>query len=101
MSGPPPLSHKIDCDLYTKGVGPETGVAPSAIAYDEGWTTPDELDAAGFGGVINLAGAPIGDARWTESRKKLLRDSRVHTTARLVECLFQHAGIHFVRMYVQ
>jgi uncharacterized protein (TIGR01777 family) len=48
-------------------------------------TRLDELDAAEFDGVINLAGAPIGDARWTESRKKLLLDSRVHTTARLVE----------------
>jgi len=48
-------------------------------------TRLDALDAAGFGGVINLAGAPIGDARWTESRKKLLLESRVHTTARLVE----------------
>ena len=48
-------------------------------------TRLDGLDAAGFGGVINLAGAPIGDARWTESRKKLLLDSRVQTTARLVE----------------
>jgi len=48
-------------------------------------TRLDELDAADFDGVINLAGAPIGDARWTESRKKLLLDSRVQTTARLVE----------------
>ncbi|MDQ1309695.1 MAG: hypothetical protein QG601_964, partial [Pseudomonadota bacterium] len=46
-------------------------------------TRLDELNAADFGGVINLAGAPIGDARWTASRKKLLLDSRVHTTARL------------------
>ena len=36
-----------------------------------------DLDAAGFDAVINLAGAPIGDARWTESRRKLLLDSRV------------------------
>jgi hypothetical protein len=35
--------------------------------------------------VINLAGAPIGDARWTESRKRLLLESRVGTTARVVE----------------
>jgi len=48
-------------------------------------TRLDELDAADFGGVINLAGAPIGDARWTERRKKLMLDSRVPTTARLVE----------------
>jgi hypothetical protein len=48
-------------------------------------TRLDELDASGFGAVINLAGAPIGDARWTDERKKLLLESRVGTTARLVE----------------
>ena len=48
-------------------------------------TRLDGLDASDFGGVVNLAGAPIGDGRWTESRKKLLLDSRVDTTARLVE----------------
>jgi uncharacterized protein (TIGR01777 family) len=48
-------------------------------------TRLDGLDASEFGGVVNLAGAPIGDARWTESRKKLLLDSRVNTTVRLVE----------------
>ncbi len=47
-------------------------------------TRLDDLDASSFGGVVNLAGAPIGDARWTESRKKLLLDSRVNTTERLV-----------------
>jgi hypothetical protein len=45
----------------------------------------DTLDAGDFGAVINLAGAPIGDARWTESRKRLLLESRVGTTARVVE----------------
>jgi len=48
-------------------------------------TRLEELDAAEFDGVVNLAGAPIGDARWTESRKKLLLESRVNTTSRLVE----------------
>jgi len=44
----------------------------------------DDLDAGEFDAVVNLAGAPIGDSRWTESRKKLLLDSRVDTTASLV-----------------
>jgi hypothetical protein len=48
-------------------------------------TQLDVLHANDFGAVINLAGAPIGDARWTESRKRLLLDSRVGTTARVVE----------------
>jgi uncharacterized protein len=48
-------------------------------------TRLDDLTPGEFGAVINLAGAPIGDARWTEQRKKLLLDSRVSTTSRLVE----------------
>jgi uncharacterized protein (TIGR01777 family) len=47
-------------------------------------TSLDEESAGDFGGVINLAGAPIGDARWTDARRRLLVDSRVETTARLV-----------------
>ncbi len=44
-----------------------------------------ELNASDFGAVVNLAGAPIGDGRWTAARRKLLLESRVGTTARLVE----------------
>ena len=35
--------------------------------------------------VINLAGAPIADARWSEARKKCLIDSRLDTTRSLVQ----------------
>ncbi|HEU5317535.1 MAG TPA: NAD-dependent epimerase/dehydratase family protein, partial [Chloroflexota bacterium] len=31
----------------------------------------------GAGAVVNLAGASIGAGRWTESRKRVLRDSRL------------------------
>jgi uncharacterized protein len=34
--------------------------------------------------VINLAGAPIADGRWTEARKRLLTESRILTTRLLV-----------------
>jgi uncharacterized protein (TIGR01777 family) len=44
----------------------------------------DRLDAGEFGGVINLAGEPIGDGRWTPARRKLLLDSRIETTSKLV-----------------
>ena len=37
-----------------------------------------------FDAVINLAGEPIVDARWSESRKKALWDSRVTLTEELV-----------------
>jgi uncharacterized protein (TIGR01777 family) len=44
-----------------------------------------EQHLKGADAVINLAGAPIADARWTEDRKRLLIESRVMTTRRLVE----------------
>ncbi|WP_055489693.1 TIGR01777 family oxidoreductase [Streptomyces sp. TP-A0356] len=48
------------------------------------------IDAAGLIGcdaVVNLAGAGIGDHRWTDAYKKTLRDSRVLGTAALAEVL--------------
>lgn len=37
--------------------------------------------------VINLAGAPIADRRWTDARKQLLTESRVLATRSLVDAL--------------
>ncbi len=39
--------------------------------------------------VINLAGEPIADKRWSESRKQQLRDSRVDLTRQLVDWMSQ------------
>ncbi len=41
----------------------------------------------GTDAIINLAGAPIADARWTSARKQLITDSRVLTTRVLVKAL--------------
>lgn len=41
----------------------------------------------GFDAVVHLAGAGIGDARWSTSRKQLLVDSRVDSTGLLVSRL--------------
>jgi uncharacterized protein (TIGR01777 family) len=48
-------------------------------------TTLDAADPADFGAIVNLAGAPIGDARWTEARRRLLLESRTGTTSRIVQ----------------
>lgn len=40
-----------------------------------------------FDAVINLAGEPIADARWTDARKKKLVGSRVDTTRSLINFL--------------
>lgn len=42
--------------------------------------------------IINLAGAPIADARWTDGRKRLLTESRVHTTRLLVEAISRRSS---------
>jgi uncharacterized protein (TIGR01777 family) len=46
-----------------------------------------EKSLEGADAVINLAGAPIADARWTPARKRLLLDSRVQLTRRLVDAI--------------
>lgn len=37
--------------------------------------------------IINLAGAPIFDARWSEARKQLIRDSRIGLTEHLISSI--------------
>ncbi len=37
--------------------------------------------------IINLAGAPIFDARWSDARKQVIRESRISLTKQLVECM--------------
>ncbi len=48
---------------------------------------PWEHCLEGADAVINLAGAPIADGRWTDARKRLLTESRVLTTRLLVEAM--------------
>jgi len=45
----------------------------------------DLTSAHCFDAVINLTGAGIADARWSDARKKILRDSRLHTTQALID----------------
>ena len=56
------------------------GATVHAMAGLDEWHPGRSFDA-----VINLAGAPIVDARWTARRKQALRDSRVALTEQLVQ----------------
>lgn len=51
----------------------------------------DRVAAEGADAVIHLAGASIGDGKWTGERKNLLRSSRVDATKHMVGAL---AGLH-------
>jgi len=44
-----------------------------------------EQQLEGVDAVINLAGAPIADARWTDHRKQLITESRIMSTRLLVQ----------------
>src|SRR5215510_3884267 len=46
-----------------------------------------ETELASAAAVINLAGAPIAEGRWTPKRKRLIIDSRVNATRLLVQAI--------------
>jgi hypothetical protein len=52
---------------------------------EKGAAHPSEME--NFDAVIHLAGDPIAKGRWTEAKKRLIRDSRVPFTRRLAETL--------------
>lgn len=43
--------------------------------------------------VVNLAGAPVADARWTPKRKHILHTSRIETTRSVVSAIAQSPGV--------
>ena len=52
------------------------------------WSTPDLQGAlAAADGVVNLAGEPIAEKRWTPAHRRVLMHSRVATTRLLVEAI--------------
>jgi uncharacterized protein len=60
------------------------------VAWDPAAGTVDRgaLDLDGpFDGVVNLAGAGIGDRRWSASRQQTILDSRVSATSTLVDAM--------------
>jgi uncharacterized protein (TIGR01777 family) len=63
------------------------GTSVTAVEWNGRDPGPWEQSLEGADAVINLAGAPLADARWTPARKRLLTDSRVQLTRRLVEAI--------------
>lgn len=58
-----------------------------AVEWNAQDSGPWEQVLEGADAVINLAGASIADARWTDLRKQLITDSRILTTRLLVRAL--------------
>ena len=61
------------------------------------WDSLPDLDAKPFDAVINLCGYNIAAARWSNHVKKQIINSRVNTTATLVDwAIKNHAKPHFL-----
>lgn len=57
------------------------------IAYEPRQSGPWQESISGCTGVVNLAGAPIADHRWTAEYKQEILESRTQTTEKLVEAI--------------
>ncbi|RAK39675.1 hypothetical protein B0I29_104212 [Actinoplanes lutulentus] len=62
---------------------------PDEATWDPAQGRLDLSVLAGADAVINLAGANIGDHRWTARYKRVLRDSRLNTTGTIARALTQ------------
>jgi uncharacterized protein (TIGR01777 family) len=60
---------------------------PDEIAWNPEESTIDTAALCGVGGVVHLAGAGVGDHRWSDSYKKTILSSRVDGTTTLAEAL--------------
>jgi uncharacterized protein (TIGR01777 family) len=64
-----------------------TARSDDEIAWDPVAGTIDAARLEGVDAVIHLAGANVGEGRWTEARKRELRDSRVDGTTLIARTL--------------
>ena len=82
---------RVDGHTVKHIVRPGRGGPPSASETEIEWDpTSARVDVQGLEGadaVVHLSGASVGEGRWTEARKQLLRSSRLDTTRVLVDSL--------------
>ena len=64
-----------------------SAAAPDEVSWDPAAGTVDAAGLAGVEGAVHLAGAGVGDHRWTAAYKQQILDSRVQGTATLVAAL--------------
>jgi len=61
--------------------------APDEVRWDPAAGTVDLAGLQGIDAVVHLAGAGVGDKRWTEAYKKEIRDSRVQGTTTIAQAM--------------
>ena len=87
-------------DEVVRFVRPDSASATGdVVRWDPSRGLVDEEDVrrvGGFDAVVNLAGAGIGDRRWTTARKEEIRGSRIDVTTLLVRVLSESSGTAFL-----
>lgn len=63
--------------------------APDEVSWDPAAGTVDIDALAGTDAVVHLAGAGVGDQRWTDAYKKKILDSRVDSTHTIVRAMIE------------
>lgn len=65
---------------------------PDDISWDPVAGRLEASDLIGVDAVVNLAGAGLGDHRWTDDHRRELRDSRIKSTTLLAESIAEVDG---------
>src|SRR5574338_760821 len=73
--------------VLTRKAGRPSQSSVRFVEWDARSTGPWQAELASAHAVVNLAGAPIAEGRWTESRKQLLLNSRILATRLLVDAV--------------
>src|SRR4051812_38510866 len=63
------------------------GMRPGDVFWDPSSGEVDLEALHGVDGVVNLAGAGIGDHRWTDSYRRTILESRVQSTRTIVQAM--------------
>lgn len=79
------LTERYKITAYTRNVAAAESALGSHIHYISDLATLSDLNS--FEVVINLAGEPIVDKRWTPEQKDVIQQSRWQTTATLVQLI--------------
>lgn len=77
------LTRRLEQARRILGESPNLKLLPYDPYQPQAWAAALE----GYEGIVNLAGEPLASSRWTETKKKEIRRSRVETTQALVQAL--------------
>lgn len=81
------LSQQLRAEGHTVIPVVRTTAGPDSIGWDPMAGTIETAKLEGLDAVVHLAGAGIGDKRWSDSYKKTILDSRVKGTETLTTAL--------------